>query len=145
MNKKLYYTLNFTWGLPLTLIGLIVGLALKTIGYEHKKWMYGYYFEIGKGWGGLNLGVVFLCSKNSSQSLKNHEFGHSLQNCLFGVFTMFLIHIPSFVRYWYREIRTMRGLENKASYDDIWFEGQATKWGSKFYEQYKATNGMECI
>ena len=136
MKKSLYYMLSFTWGLPLTLIGLIVGLALVTVGIKPKKWLYGYYFEIGKGWGGLNLGIVFFCGKGCSTHTKNHEFGHSLQNCVFGIFTFFIVHIPSFIRYWYRELRRFMGLKNESAYDDIWFEGQATKWGDKFYELY---------
>lgn len=133
MKKITYYILSFTWGLPLTLIGLIGGAAFLLMGYKPKKWLYGYYFEVGKNWGGFNAGPIFFCCKDNSKSLKNHEFGHSLQNCHYGVFTIFIVCIPSVIRYWYREIRTFRGLENKTDYDAIWFEGQATRWGERFY------------
>lgn len=142
MKKLLYYFLSFTWGLPLTLIGLIVGLTLIVFRYKPKKWLYGYCFEIGKGWGGLNLGIVSLCSKTCSDTNKNHEFGHSLQNCVFGVFTIFIVCIPSIIRYWYRKIRTLKGLENKVAYDGIWFESQASKWGNKFYEYIENECGV---
>lgn len=134
MKKSLYYTLSFTWGLPLTLVGLIAAYVLIALGYKPKKWLYGYYFEIGKGWGGVNLGIIFLCGKGSSIKTKNHEFGHSLQNCVFGIFTIFIVCIPSVIRYWHRTIREQKGLKNKTTYDSVWFEGQATEWGNNFYK-----------
>lgn len=133
MNKRLFYILSFTWGLLLTLIGLIVASVLCACGYKPKKHGYCFYFEIGEGWGGLELGVVFLTNKNPSTHIKNHEHGHALQNCVYGVLMPFIVCIPSAIRYWHRKIRTNKGLENKAAYDDAWFEGQATKWGNEFY------------
>ena len=136
MKKFLYYVLSFTWGLPLTLAGLIVGAALMIVGYRPSKWLYGYCFEVGERWGGLNLGIVFLCNKNSPISIKNHEFGHSLQNCVFGIFTIFIVCIPSVIRYWYREIKYNRkGLTPPTAYSDIWFEHQADAWGEKLYKE----------
>ena len=40
----------------------------------------------------------------------------------------FVITGPSIVRYWYRELKYYRkGLVPPTKYDDIWFEGQATR------------------
>ena len=141
MGKKAYYTLSFTWGLPLTLIGLIVGLVLMVFGFKPKKWLHGYYFEVNEKFAGLNLGVVFLCSNNCSTYVKNHEFGHGLQNCKYGLFTIFIVHLPSIVRHWYRRIRIKKGLENKTNYYDIRFEKQASDWGTKAYEIYNEERG----
>jgi hypothetical protein len=69
-SKSLFYFLSFTWGLPMTLIGYIVATVLRAIGYKPKKWGYCYYFEIGKYWGGVNFGPIFLTSKNSSTHTK---------------------------------------------------------------------------
>lgn len=45
----------------------------------------------------------------------------------------FVITIPSIIRYWYRELKyNKKGLTPPTEYDDIWFEGQATKWGYKY-------------
>ena len=45
----------------------------------------------------------------------------------------FVVCIPSAVRYWYREFKYHRKkLTPPTKYDDIWFEGQATKWGSEY-------------
>lgn len=134
MKKTLFYILSFTWGLPLTLVGLIVALVLTTLGYKPKRHGYCFYFEVGENWGGLELGIVFLTNKNPSNYIKNHEHGHAIQNCLYGFFMPFIVNIPSAIRYWYREIRMRKGLNNESSYDSVWFEGQATDWGNKFFE-----------
>lgn len=139
--KKLFYIMSLTWGLPLTLVGLMVASVLLVCGYKPKKHGYCYYFEVGGGWGGLNLGIIFLTSKTSSLHTKNHEHGHAIQNCIFGFFMPFVVTIPSAIRYWYREIRKRKGLENKTDYDNAWFEGNATKMGNEFYEYYQKMYG----
>lgn len=132
MNKKLFYILSFTWGLPLTIVGGIVALILFISGYDPKRYHWCWYFEIGKNWGGLNLGPLFFCSKPSSIGIMTHEFGHAIQNCMFGPITPFIVHIPSGIRYWLREIQTRKGNPPKTGYYDIWFERQATMLGIKY-------------
>ena len=129
MKKTLFYILSFTWGLPMTLIGLIVSSVLLTVGYKPKKHGWCYYFEVGKGWGGLELGAIFLTSKNPSEHTRNHEHGHALQNCIWGPLFPFVIAIPSAVRYWTRKIQRSKGKELEP-YDAIWFEWQASTWGT---------------
>ena len=126
----MFYFLSFTWGLLFTLVGLIVALVLRVLGHRSKKFVLVRFFEIGKSWGGLNLGLFFITSQNSTFSLRCHEFGHAIQNCMFGPLTPFIICIPSAIRYWYRELHYYRqGKKPKTDYDDIWFEGQATRLG----------------
>ena len=126
----MFYFLSFTWGLPFTLVGLIVAFVLRLLGYRSKKFILVRFFEIGKSWGGLNLGLFFITSQNSTFSLRCHEFGHAIQNYMFGPLTPFIICIPSAIRYWYRELHYYRrGKKPKTDYDDIWFEGQATRLG----------------
>ena len=127
----MFYFLSFTWGLLLTLFGLIVALILRVLGYHSKKFALVRFFEIGEGWGGFELGLFFVANQNSTFHLRCHEFGHAIQNCMFGPLTPFIICIPSVIRYWYRELHYYRrGKEPKTSYDDTWFEGQATRLGT---------------
>lgn len=128
MKKSEFYALSFTWGLPLTLIGCIVALVLIVTGHKPKKWGWCWYFEIGKSWGGLNLGVFFLTSRNLSEHIKNHEHGHAVQNCFFGAAMLFIV-LWSGCRYWWRTFKTWAGVKNLPPYDSIWFEGQATALG----------------
>ena len=129
MLEILFYILSLTWGLPLTLVGAGVALVLTLKGYKPKLYAYGVYYEMGERWGGLNLGLFCFTQKDAPKSTKNHEFGHALQNCLYGIFTPFIVTIPSAIRYWYRVYRQRKGLPNITPYDAIWFEKQATEWG----------------
>lgn len=133
MKKWQFYLLSFTWGLPMTLIGCLVALALVIAGYKPKRFGWCCYFEIGEDWGGLELGVFFLKCKNCGYHIMCHEHGHALQNTLFGLFMPFVVCIPSAVRYWYREIIVMVKPDTYLPpYDAIWFEGQATRIGYAF-------------
>lgn len=132
----LFYLLSFTWGLPMTLVGLICSLALLITGHKPKTFHYYIYFEVGSGWGGFNAGCFFFCSKNSGKSLMQHECGHGLQNIVLGVFMPFLVGIPSSLRYWYRELLVRSGKKKYSElppYDSAWYEGLATKLGQKYY------------
>lgn len=132
-KKFLFYLLSFTWGLPMTLVGCLVALVMCAIGKKPIKHGTCWYFKIGKNWGGLELGVFFLTDNTPAKSTLNHEHGHALQNCVLGPLMPFLVAIPSATRYWYRELRYWRrGKTPPTAYDDIWFEGQATRIGTKF-------------
>lgn len=135
MNKFLFYLLSFTWGLPITLIGLITAFALIIIGIKPQKYGYCLHFQTGNNWGGISLGIVFITDKTPSNHTKNHEHGHSIQNCYLGFLFPFIIMIPSAIRYWYRELKYhKRGKTPPTKYDDFWVEADATKRGTKFIE-----------
>lgn len=128
-HKPVFYLLQYTWGLLINAIGLIISLVLLISGHKPHKFGNNYYFTVGKNWGGLELGVCFLCGElNQTHHLKCHESGHGIQNIIWGPLFPFVISIPSAIRYWYRRTHVC-----KTAYDDIWFEGQATKLGEKYY------------
>lgn len=131
MNKKLFTFLSFTWGLPLTLVGAGVALVLTTLGYKAERHRYCVCFKFGENWGGLNLGYFIFTCTNAAERTPNHEFGHALQNCVYGVFTPFIVTIPSAIRYWSRVYKMYKGLPIETPYDAIWFERQATEWGNR--------------
>lgn len=138
MKKSLFYLLTFTWGLPITLIGCLVALVLTAIGYKcYGRYGYCWVFEVGRNWGGLNLGPIIITSSPHSHYTMKHEHGHAIQNCWFGPLMSFIVCIPSAVRYWYRELRYLRnGVNPPTEYDSVWFEGQATRVGTEFIEKY---------
>ena len=134
MKKFFYWFISLTWGLFMTLIGLLVALTLLVTGHKPYKFGYTFYFKVGKNWGGLNLGAVFITDNTPSEHALCHEHGHGLQNCVFGVLFPFLIGIPSAFRYWYREIKYYKKHKIPLTrYDDIWFEGQASFWGERTF------------
>jgi hypothetical protein len=138
-NKFLFYLLSFTWGLPMTIIGVVVAITLRALGYEPRKWGYCYYFEIGERWGGVNFGPIFLTSSTPSAHTKTHEHGHAIQNCLLGPLMLFSVSIPSAIRYWCRRWVVSNGLadsDDLPAYDAVWYERDATKFGTEFMQWY---------
>jgi hypothetical protein len=132
MNKVLFNILSWTWGLPLTLIGGFVTVILMIFGYKPKRWGSCIFIEIGEGWGGIEMGAFFVCSKTAKIHTKIHELGHGCQNCIYGPLMIPLVTIPSAIRYWYRRFRVRLGFSN-TDYDSIWFEKQATRLGALAY------------
>jgi len=132
MSKPVFYILSFTWGLPYTIISGLVTLAMLVTGHKMHKWGWCGYFEVGKHpWGGTEWGLIFLKDRFSGDMLKNHEFGHAIQNCIFGPFMLILISLPSSLRYWVRRLQERIGRPPKTDYDAIWFEGWATELGTR--------------
>lgn len=129
LPKTWYYIISFTQGILLTLAGCIVTGVLMLMGYKPQKNMYGWYIEFGENWGGFNAGPCSIVSKNPSRHILQHEFGHSIQNCIFGPFIIPFVVIPSVCRYWYREIKKVY----EPPYDYAWFEGLATLFGERYY------------
>lgn len=138
-HKWLYYILLYTWALPLTLIGWVIALFLLIIGKKPQNYHGMCMFRIKERWGGFSIGQVIVRDTTSSdKEINPHEYGHSFQLAIFGFFTLFLVIIPSVIRYWYRELKYERKLKiPPTDYDDIWFEGSATYVGNKAVEVIK--------
>ena len=142
MKLRNWYTLlSWTWGLPLNLFGHAVALVLMLMGYKPQKWGGARYFVIGKNWGGLSIGsVIILCSDYDEDYIKNHEFGHSIQNCYFGFLCPFVVIIPSILRAGFRNLVVMLKIKKRSDlpkYESIWFERQATDLGHKYIEYWE--------
>lgn len=139
-NLVLYYFLNFTWGLLGTLVGYLLLLILLPFG-NVRSFNGALYLEFKsyKPWG-FSVGTVFFVGKQEkrnpfkSGTIIRHEYGHTVQNAMFGPLMIFLVMIPSFVRYWYRRFLYSIKKQPKRTYDDVWFEGTATQIGINYYK-----------
>ena len=121
----------------MTLVGGVVYIALRIVGYKPKKIGYATWFEVGADWGGLSTGPVIVTCKNPGTHVRSHEYGHSINNCQLGPL-MVVFSIASLARYWYRELRySHRSLTPPTAYDDFWFEALATRTGKEFFKNYK--------
>jgi len=137
--RWLYYVLNYTWGLGMTIVGWLVywftRIFLCLYIDEHGKFGHCHYLMIGDNWGGLSLGTnLFIASRMGDECTyhtKCHETGHTFQNAIWGPFAIFLIYIPSVIRYWYQTIRSKHNKSN-VKYDCFWAEESATDIGTKF-------------
>lgn len=134
-NKFVYYLLQFTWGLPMNIAGLIVAGIMMLCGKRPVRYGYGWCFEREGDWG-LELGIFFIAPPTSTHT-KNHELGHGIQNIYFGPLTVFIVSLPSVFRFQWRKLMTKLGKPPKTRYDDAWFEGQATKTGTRFMNEYE--------
>lgn len=140
-RRWLFWLLAFTWGLPMTMLGLLISLAMLIIGKKPKRFCSIWFFNVGRSWGGFETGCMFLRDNASSDAISKHEYGHAFQNCIYGPLFIFIVAIPSAVRYWQRRIAA-RIHEDDASYnqkpyDAIWFEGSATHIGGIAAEEFK--------
>lgn len=133
-NKRIIQILNHTWGIPMTLVGYGARLVFLCCGIKGSPRGFARVYRVGKGWGGLNLGTTIVAARDcSTPATIAHELGHGIQNAMYGIFTPFIVAIPSAIRYHYRNHLRKKGITPKTNYDDIWFEGQATKLGMEYF------------
>lgn len=132
MKKYLYYILQFTWGLPANILGVIGVLFCKLIlQWDIIKYNKNFIISPKKDnfKSGLSLGIFLFMDKNSSQYFKAHEYGHSIQNIIFGPLFLFVIGLPSFIRCMYFNLIINKIPIENNSYYDIWFEKDANSIG----------------
>jgi hypothetical protein len=148
----MFWVISLTWGIIMTSIGLVVTLGLNLIkfagvhaGYDlniktHRNGC-SFITEVGRNWGGLELGAFAICGNYSEKSpswfdhTRKHEFGHALQHLALGPLFIFIVAIPSACRYWYQRIMQKKGKHfSEDWYDSIWFEGTATSFGTKYID-----------
>lgn len=117
----------------MTLIGWVAAIGLLVVGYRPTRHGGCLCFTVGKGWGGVSLGLVIIVEEGATEDTKNHELGHAVQNAVYGLLMPFIVSIPSAVRYWYRRFMAKIGKgDSLPPYHSIWFEAQASEWGNKY-------------
>lgn len=139
MKKFLFYLIQFTWGLPQNLVGLIGYLVLyKKSRHERFHNAFITLIDSDKPFGGISLGVfIFVNGKKSDDWLHDtriHEFGHTIQSLVLGPLYFLVIGFPSFL--WCNLPPVCRyRKEHDVSYYTIYCEGWANLWGSRFSGQ----------
>lgn len=153
-NMVLFYFLSFTWGILYTLIGLLVLGFIRIFlnnKIKHYKVVAGRIAIITNRSlpGAFELGICYIVDQYAEKNyyLHTHEIGHSIQNIIFGPFFIFLVIAGAirFNMYDYLSNRYYKKHGKHLSYDDAWFEGQASKLGhiycgervNKFIEKIK--------
>ena len=126
MKKLLFWIWQWTWGLPQTLVGLIVFLVCR-------KRPHGTYRGcITTRWnnrGSMGMGM-FLFLGSEDPQVRVHEFGHSVQSVILGPLFLPVMGIPSFL--WcnipyFRRLRKEKGI----SYYRFYPESTANWLGAK--------------
>lgn len=136
MTALRFYALSFTWGLPMSMLGVLVCAVLMCAGFKPKRYGYCLCIEVGKGWGGLELGWLFLTNKGAGAATKNHELGHAYQNACELGWSMPLFSIISATRYWLKRFGV------KINYYAWWFESQASKIGNYIMQEDETNDNV---
>lgn len=135
LSYIVFYLIQFTWGLLHNIVGLVLAIWMLVTGHKPHRCGPYFYFVDENLPGSIDGGIVFITSSPANASVNLHEMGHGLQNMCWGPLMLFVVCIPSCVRFWLREWywKYKYPITGKAlpDYDAIWFEGQATKWGTK--------------
>lgn len=143
MRRLSYYLWSIIWNLPTTLIGALVALVLLITGSKPYKFgptiVIPYKTNMG---GGFSFSFFTFINEKYKESyhILAHEYGHSLQGLILGPFWLLLVGIPSVIRFHYRELVYKYNYEKYRtfkSYDSIWFERTATKYGRKYSKEYE--------
>ncbi|MCR5207971.1 MAG: hypothetical protein K6C14_05775 [Eubacterium sp.] len=140
INKTLFYIVQWTWGLPVNIIGALVYLICKARGCRCEKFGYSYIAYLPWKFGGLTLGLFIFMKENHpneswTYNTRIHEYGHTWQCLLLGPLYWVVIGIPSAL--WCHLFEGYRK-KNNVSYYVFYPE----KWAN--YNGQKAT-GLEMI
>ncbi len=122
-----YYLLQWTWGLPQNLLGLVVWLFCKGEaqprfhGAAVKRWQ--------RASGSAGIGMFLFLQEDYDRELLLHEYGHSLQSIILGPLFLPVVGLPSLL--WAnlpvaRRFRKRRG----KSYYWLYCESWANRLGS---------------
>ncbi len=95
----IYWLIQWTWGLPQTLIGLVYSLAQ---GKVKREFYHGAIITYHNGnWGGISLGMFTLVNGNRppiwTKYARVHEYGHTIQSLILGPFYLLVIGLPSII------------------------------------------------
>ena len=149
MKKIIYILIQFTWGMPQTLLGFLIFL----INIKNKHFFYhGAIITERNVPSSASLGMFVFTTTNPmkdkrienkipdeelSQRLLVHEYGHTIQSLILGPFYLIVMGIPS----------TLRGFlpyyQKKRNYGVSYFSFFTEKWASFLGEKVTKEKSME--
>lgn len=133
MKKFLFYLIQWTWGLPVNLIGGFFYLVSKLRGRKQGRFEHAFVTYVPWKHGALSLGLFIFIRADHPDKTWNyntpiHEYGHTIQCLVLGVFYWIVIALPSAV--WCNFFEGYRK-KNNVSYYAFYPEGWANAWGQK--------------
>ena len=128
-GKFLFMLVQWTWGLPVNLIGALVYLLLYHK-CRHERYKNAFISYVPWKFGGLSMGLFIFMADSRPDGWTNntriHEYGHTIQCLLLGPLYWIVIGLPSAV--WcncFEGYRKKRGV----SYYKLYCESWANRWG----------------
>ena len=130
--RFLFYLAQFTWGLPVNLIGGIVYLIFYPK-CRHERFKNAFITYIPGNWGGVSLGLFIFIAEGRpegwTRNTRIHEYGHTWQCLLLGPLYYLVIALPSAV--WCNCFNGYRK-KHHVSYYKLYCESWANAFGQKF-------------
>lgn len=126
--RILFYLIQFTWGLPVNLVGLMVFLCCRKH-FRRERFCNSVVTCLPGNHGGVSLGIFIFLSTRNSRELCAHEYGHTVQCLFLGPLYWFVIAIPSVI--WCHLFAGYRR-EHHVPYDALYCERWATAWGKRW-------------
>lgn len=127
--RAFFYLVQFTWGLPVNLVGLAVYLCCRRR-YQSGMFHNSVVTYLPGNRGGLSLGVfLFLSGSWEHRGLCAHEYGHTIQCLFLGPLYWVAVAIPSAA--WYHFFAAYRK-RHRIPYDALYCERWATAWGNRW-------------
>ncbi len=131
----LFYLVQWTWGLPVNLVGGLAYLFFTKIkGYRWQHFGYARIVYMPWNAGGLSMGLFIFIkdqhkSKKWTHDVRIHEYGHTWQCLVLGPLYYIVIALPSVI--WCNCFAGYRK-KNNIAYGKLYCEGWANAWGRKF-------------
>lgn len=127
IKQILFVVLQCTWGLPQTLVGLIV--FIKNIKKPHSI----YRGSVDTKWdsySGLSLGLFIFTPSDkfdNAQLIRVHEYGHCIQSIVLGPFMLFvgIVSLAWGNLKYFSKLRETKHLPYTVCFSESW----ASKWG----------------
>ena len=136
MKMFLFYIVQFTWGLPQNLVGLVLYMLMYKKG-KHERFYGSFvtYINTSKPFGGVSFGIfIFINSDKDDDWIRDtliHEYGHTIQSLILGPLWFFVIALPSVV--WCNLPTLIKYRKEKdISYYTLFCEGWANILGARF-------------
>lgn len=131
----LFYTVQWTWGLPVNLVGGLMFLYFTKIkGYRWQHFGYSKIVYMPWNGGGLSMGLFIFIKDNHKDkkwtyNCRIHEYGHTWQCLLLGPLYYLVIALPSVI--WCNCFKGYRQ-KKQVPYSAVYCEKWADLWGQKF-------------
>ncbi len=131
----LFYIVQWTWGLPVNLIGGIGYFICKYIcAMPSQKFGYARIVYVPWKGGGLSMGLFIFIKDDHKRkewmyNTRIHEYGHTWQCLILGPLYYIVVAIPSFI--WCNFFAGYRK-KNNVPYSALYCEKWANAWGQKF-------------
>ena len=127
MKQLLYRVIQWTWGLPQTLVGFLIFLIFRKCPH------YNYHGAIVTQWNSpdsVGLGMFIMLAKDhpEKEPLLVHEYGHTIQSLILGPLFLLFAGFPSFAWAGIPYFRKYRK-KNKVSYYGVYPENWANCLG----------------